>query len=324
MTPSRRELLAIAGTTATMTAVGGWQTVAAQETDDLPEYSQWLTIDDDGLEFVYVDWANIGDEVITDLEEAEPDEEVPEEYEEDPMVAPASEGLLEAYFFLGVDLAQYRLGRLLDAEGDFESTVEGLLRTTDAFVVTGDIQPEEIDDQLTAEAEIEFFRQLERTDEIGEFDVYTPVEGNDAAVAVSTDALVVANGEDDAPEATLETLVDAWEGDLEQATEESESFAWLLETAGDGDVVVGQYGDRVAATDDALVDMAFAELEDAEGIVSSITAENEDTASGEFAAIIDGPDEDALGERLGASADQRSITIVNDQVVAAGTWREVE
>ncbi|AFZ71917.1 hypothetical protein SAMN05443661_11551 [Natronobacterium gregoryi] len=307
-----------------MTAVGGWPTVAAQETVDPPTYSQWLALEDDGLEFVFVDWANVGDEAIVELEEADPDEEVPAEYEDDPMVAPASEGLLSAYFFLGVDLAQYRLGRLLDDEDAFESTVEGLLRTTDAFVVSGEMQPEEIDEQLTAEPEIEFLRQLERTDEIGEFDVYTPVEGDDVAVGVGTDAIVVADGEADTPETALETLVGAWEGDVERAIEESESFAWLLEAAGDGEVVVGQYGDRVAATDGALVDMAFEELEDAEGVVSSLTPENEDTASGAFAAIVDGPDEDALGELLGSSADQQSITIVNDQVVAAGTWSEVE
>ncbi|TYL38088.1 hypothetical protein CV102_12840 [Natronococcus pandeyae] len=328
MTLGRRELLGLAGATATVAAVGtaGCLPVSAQEEgDELPTYSRWLTIDDGGLEFVHVDWAALEGFVGDELEEAGPDEEVPEEFRADPMIAPVSDGLLRAYFFVGLDLAQYRLGRLLDVDDEFESTVEGLLLTDDAFVVTGEMVTEEIDARLTAEPEAEFIRQLERTDDIGGYDVYTPVEGDtDAAVAVDSDALVVVDGEDGEPTATLETTIGASTGDVERATDESGAFEWVVSSAGEGDVAVGQYG-PVAGTQpngEGLVDFGFDELEDAEAIVSSLAVEDEETSTGEFAAVVDEPDEAALEELLGASGDEQSVDVDGDRVTATATWRE--
>lgn len=328
MIVSRRELLELAGATVTAAAVGtaGCLTVTAQEeVDEPPAYSRWLTIDDGGLEFVRVDWAALEEFVGDELEEADPDEEVPEEFRADPMIAPVSDGLLRAYFFVGLDLAQYRLGRLLDVDDEFESTVEGLLLIDDAFVVTGIIDPAEIDARLTAEPEAEFIRQLERTDEIGGFDVYTPVEADvDAAIAVDSDALVVVDGEDGEPTATLETTIGASTGDVERATDESEAFEWVVSSAGAGDVAVGQYGPAAGAqpNDAGLVDFAFEGLEDAEAIVSSLAVEDEDTSTGDFAAVVDDPDEAALEELLGASGDEQSVDVDGDRVTATATWEE--
>lgn len=319
MIRSRRDVLELAAATATVAAIGlaGPSSVTAQD-DDLPAYSEWLAIDDDGLEFVFVDWATLEEDVTDELEEAQPGEEVPAEYEADPMVAPVSEGMLSAYFVVGLDLARYRLGGLLD-EGAFDTTVEDVIQTPETVVLAGDVQREEIDDQLTAEPELEFVRQLEQTDEVGDYDVYTPLEGNEAAIGVGDDALVVVDEVDD-PTARLERTIEVSAGDDTRAVEASASFEWLVETAGDGDVVIGQYGDRVAAAD-ALVDMTFAELEDAEGVVSSFTIVDEETSSGEFAAIVDDPDEAALESLLGASADEASVDVDGDRVTATGTWR---
>ena len=319
MKRSRRDVLGLAAATATVAAIGlaGPSAVSAQD-DDHPTYSEWLGADDDGLEFVAVDWASVAEYVTDELEEAQPGEEVPAEYEADPMVAPVSEGMLSAYFVVGLDLARYRLGGLLD-EGAFDTTVEDVIQTPETVVLAGDVQREEIDDQLTAEPELEFVRQLEQTDEVGDYDVYTPLEGNEAAIGVGDDALVVVDEVDD-PTARLETAIEVSVGDDTRAVEASESLEWLVETAGDGDVVIGQYGDRVAAAD-ALVDMTFAELEDAEGVVSSFTIVDEETSSGEFAAIVDDPDEAALESLLGASADEASVDVDGDRVTATGTWR---
>ncbi|SIR97853.1 hypothetical protein [Natronorubrum thiooxidans] len=327
MTPSRRDVLRLAGTTATaaMAPVGiaGTVTVTAQEPvdGDLPAYSQWLPVDDGGLEFAFVDWAALDEYVQDELETANPNEAVPAAYEADPMIAPVSEGSLSTYLFVGLTLGQFRLGRLLDDEA-FESTIEGLLRTTDAFVVTGRIDPAEIDAQITAAPEAEFIRQLERTDEIEGYDVYTPVsEATDAAIAVGDEALVIVTGEDpnaaDDPRTRLERPIGASTGTADRMTDASEAFAWTLERAGDGDVIVGQYGDG-----DGVVDFAFDGLEDAESIVSSLTVEDEETSTGEFAAVIDDLDEATLEAVLGASADERSLDIEDDRVTATGMWRE--
>lgn len=335
----RRDVLGFAGTAATLVTAGiaGCTAVDAQVAadDELPEYARWLALDDGGLEFVAVDWASLEGYVEDELAELQPGAEpdVPPEFEADPMIAPASEGLLEAYFFVGLDLAQYGLGRLLEADA-FESTVEELLLTDDALVVTGTMVRDELAEQLTGEPPLEFIREFERTGEIGEYEVYETVEGDvddDAAIAVDDNTLVIVPDEDvDAnggePMAILEATVAVEGGDADRATDESEAFAWLVEAAGDGDVAVGQYGDRVAATDDGgLVDLAFGEFdgfEDADGVVSSLTVEDTETSTGDFAAIVDDPDEDALANVLGASADERSIDVDGDRVTATGTWDE--
>jgi len=321
MTPGRRKFLASAGAAATAATIGirGWPTVAAraEEGGDLPAYSRWLTLEDGRLEFTVVDWAALEEYVEDEFEDADPDESVPEEFEDDPMVAPASEGLLSTYFFVALSLAPFGLGRLLEVEA-FDSTVERSLEVNEVVVTTGEFVREEIDERLTAEPVAEFMRQLEATDAIGGYDVYTPVEGEaDAAIAVSDDALVFAVDDDD-PIATLETAIDVAAGDVPRVTDDSERFAWLLETAGDGDVVVGEYGDLADPTFD------FAGLEDAEGVITAYTVEDEETLAGDFAAIVDAPDEATLEDVVGASADEVALEVEDDRVIATGTWRDVE
>lgn len=321
MAPNRRDVLKIVGTTVATATVGttGAATGATQETDDeVPAYSRWLALENDVVEFASLDWAALEEFVADELEAADPDEEVPPEYEADPMVAPVSEGALGTYLYAGLDLAQYRLGRVLDDEA-FDSSVEELLRTPDAFVALGTIDPAEIDARVTAEPEAEFIRQLERTDELGAYDVYTSVDADDAAIAVGDDALAVASEADD-PIGTLETVVGTAEGDLDRATDGSEAFAWALSSAGDGDAVVGRHGPETG--DGGLVDFGYEELEDADSVVSSLTVEDPETSAGEFAAVIDNPDEAALEDLLGASGEDPSVEVDGDRVTATATWRE--
>ncbi|MEY7848681.1 hypothetical protein AB7C87_05700 [Natrarchaeobius sp. A-rgal3] len=335
MTSDRRDVLEFAGATAaTILASGlvGCVGVDAQEAaDDVPAYTRWLAIEDGGLEFVAVDWAALEGYVEDELADIQPgaeEEAVPPEYEADPMIAPASEGLLEAYFFVGLDLAQYGLGRLLEADA-FESTVAELLLTDDALVVTGAMDPGELDAQLTGEPALEFIQEFEQTDEIGEYDVYETVAADDdAAIAVADDALLVvpddATGDD--PTAILEATIAVGEGDADRAIDDSGALAWLIETAGDGDVAVGQYGDSIAVTDgEGLVDLAFGTfegLEGADGVVSSLTVDDAETSTGDFAALVEDPDEATLEEVLGASADETSVDVEDDRVTATGIWTE--
>ncbi|SEH12965.1 hypothetical protein SAMN04487967_1059 [Natronorubrum sediminis] len=327
MTPNRRDVLEFAAATATATVATagttGSLTVATQEgSEEPPAYTEWLTLEDGALEFAYLDWATIDDYVGDELAEAEPDDEVPAEYEADPMIAPVSEGALSTYFFVGLDLGQYRLGGILDDDDAFDSSVSDLVQTPETFVVIGSIEPAEIDERLTADPEAEFIRQLERTDEIGGYDVYTPVEGSEeAAIAVGSDAFVVTDAGD--PLAALETTIDASEGDVERATDESETFEWTAASAGGGDAVVGQVGGGVQADENgAFVDFSFEGLEDAESIVSSLTVEDEGTSTGTFAAVIDDPDEATLEETLGTTGANRSVDIDGDRVTATATWEE--
>ena len=331
----RRDVLRSAGLTTTAIALVPTSAATADartvgggriEGDEhLPGYERWLALEEGALAFDYVDWAALEEFVATELEEAEPGEEVPAEFAADPMIAPVSEGLISAYFFVGLELARFGLGRLLDDDGPFTSEVEELVQVGDAFVVTGVIDREELDAELTAEPVADFQTQLERTGEQGEFDVYESVEGeNETAIALGDDAIAVVDGAepetDVEPTAIIERTVDVAAGDVARATDESEGVAWLLEAAGDGDVAVGQYGGPFEA--DELRHPALEALADAEGYVSSFTVEDEETLFGDFAAILPGADEDELAELVGASAAERTIDVDGDRVTATGEWRE--
>ncbi|WP_290811290.1 hypothetical protein, partial [Halovivax sp.] len=274
----RRDVLRSAGLTTTAIALVPTSVATADartvgggriEGDEhLPGYERWLALEEGALAFDYVDWAALEEFVATELEEAEPGEEVPAEFAADPMIAPVSEGLISAYFFVGLELARFGLGRLLDDDGPFTSEVEELVQVGDAFVVTGVIDREELDAELTAEPVADFQTQLERTGEQGEFDVYESVEGeNETAIALGDDAIAVVDGAepetDVEPTAIIERTVDVAAGDVARATDESEGVAWLLEAAGDGDVAVGQYGGPFEA--DELRHPALEALADAEG-----------------------------------------------------------
>jgi len=325
MTVDRRTVLEIAGGTIVGSALhnADWPTSILSTPDgEMPTYSDWLTLEEGAVTYTHVDWTALEEYVMAELEETDPDEELPEAYEDDPMIAPASDGLLSTYLFGTFSLAAYRLGRLLEDEA-FDSRVEALLDVNDAFVLEGAMEPAELDEQLTAEPEAEFVTQMELTDAIDEYDVYEPIDGDDVVIALGSDALVVIErGESaqDELQASLETVLGAASGDLERATDESEDFALLVETAGHGDVSVGQYGGPFET--DEFQHPAFAGFEEATGFISSLTVEDEETLTGTFGALLEDPDEDALEARLGVSADERSIDIADDRVTATATWRE--
>ncbi len=249
MTPSRRRTLELIGAaTAVTVGIAGSPTVTAQETDDRPAYTRWLTIEDDGLEFVAIDWTALEDETQRELEQAEPSEEVPDEFQDDPMVEPVSTGLLAAYFAVGLGLAvPTRQARRRRRLRDGRRGTAGGKRRRDrgrGRRHRGDRRP------AHRGAGGGVLRRMERTAEVGEYDVYTPVEEDaDAVIAVSAEAIIFVDGaelEDDAdPTTRIETIVAASVGDADRATELSDEVAWLVETAGEGDVTVGQYGDRL-------------------------------------------------------------------------------
>lgn len=299
--------------------VAGWSTVTARaQNGELPAYADWLTIDD-GLALTAVDWATVGPLVAEELEAAEPGEEdLPAEFEADPMIAPVSEGLFETYLSVGLGLAEYGLGRILDEPAEFGTSVEELVETNEAVVLAGDVDVGTLEERLTGEPAAAFVRQLEPVDEVGDATVYAPVDdGDDASIAVSEEAIVAVTDEAvPDPVAAVARPLEAAAGEVDRATEESEPVAWLLETAGDGDAVVGQYDGRLDAT------FAFDGLEDAEGVVASLSVEDETTSTGQLAAIVDDPDEATLEDVVGASADERELDVEGDRVSATGSWTD--
>ena len=442
MAIDRRSLLGRIGAATTVAAVGVPTRVAADtrvtNDEEPPEYARWLAADDGVVEFAYVDWASLerddpeedddvgfeddaddanervnaddADDADVPAEEEEGDvgfeDEGPETVQTDPMMELPSGGATSILFAVNIAFDQYELGGLIDDEAltPLTSTADALLLTNEAFIITGTIEPEEIETQLTRHRADAFATQLERTDEISDYAVYTPVDNaDDAAIAVGSDAIVFALGSGDGPEETvgddaeddgrghhddrahhddeddthhegddehhgedredgllaiLERTIGVSEGEVERATDELEEFEWLISSAGTGDITVGRYGDRPDAepddspaddeddiedgsgraddherededvvddTDDrdelGEIDRGLEEIERADGLVSSLTLEDEATTTGDFAAIIQDPDVDALESVLGISAAEQSVDVDEDRVTARATWR---
>lgn len=318
-----------------------------------PAYSRWLaTGDDGGVGYIYVDLTTFES---TDTGNESTGSEPTEETDADPMIGLPMIGTLSAAIVVSFGLSAYGLegmvdygqsGGQTDGTESLDSSAEAMISTNEAIVLTGDIDTAEVDETLTTEPEgFSFTEQYERTDEIGDYDVYTPVDGDGTdAIAVGESALVfTASGDVDDPIGTIRTPIETAAGDAERATDELEVFEWLVSRAGRGDFVLGGYGEEfepdegTSATDSGgnvtdiesggqdEIDAEYSELEGLEGAVSSLTLADSGTqATGEFAAILGDADADALEDSLGSSAAESSVEIEDDRVTASATWESLE
>jgi hypothetical protein len=354
---TRRYMLTVAGVSAATTVAGCVGSLegsgnGADDGGDLPSYHRWLTTDDDGeVGYSYVDWsvfdtAGTGNQTTSNESGTWP--------EMDPMVGLPMTGAVAAAFLVDFGLRSYGLEEEVtygqpDRETDDDeagtSTVETMLSTNEAVVLTGVIDTDAVDAVLTAEPEaFSFAKQYEQTDEIGDYGVYTPSDedGTDA-IAVSDGGLVfplkmaVAD-----PVAAIRTPIDAAAGNAKRATDELDDFEWLVSTAGTGTVVVGGYGGEFGdtpggrdGTDGNLTDgehagysefdAEYTELDEVESGVASLTlSENGAQASADFAAFLDAADASRLEASLGSSAAESSVEIEDGRLTASATWNSLE
>ncbi|SEP65137.1 hypothetical protein [Natrinema salaciae] len=321
--------------------------------DEPPAYTRWLAADDDGgVGYVYVD--------LTTFENADTGNESTggesnTDVQADPMVGLPMAGTVAAAIVVSFGLSAYGLEGMVDygqseeqAGGteSMDSSVDAMISTNEAVVLTGDIDTAEVDETLTTEPEgFSFTEQYERTDEIGDYPVYTPVDGEgNGSIAVGDSALVfTAGGDTDDPTGAIRTPIEAAAGDVERATDELEAFDWLVSQAGHGDFVVGGYGNEFEpdATETAGdgggnfsdiengsqdgFDAEYSELEGLEGGVGSLTLDEDGTqATGEFAAILGDADADALEESLGSSAAESTVEVADGRVTASATWESLD
>ncbi|MCU4924975.1 hypothetical protein OB905_03110 [Halobacteria archaeon AArc-dxtr1] len=334
---SRRHMLALAGATAVggiAGQAGGTPSARAARSDELSEYTRWLTLGtDETVGFAYVDWSTIT-ALVTDEADAADDSDLapdmddigdePIDFEEDPMAVYPATGLTGTVLYADLVLPQYGLTGLVgdDPSTPLESNGDELLLTTEVFVVEGTLDIAELDERLTRDSEESVERQLERVVEHGSYDLYSDGE---TAVAVSEDAAVFYAGLGANVDAlsSLETAIDAAVGDHDRATTDSESFAWLADTAGHGDFVFGSYGGPDTSPAAVDTDADFEALATADGVVSSLAVDESEHFTGAFAALIEEPDEPTLETLLGTSADEQSVTIDENRVTATGRWQDV-
>lgn len=341
MTVNRRDVLKLTGVSMAAGAAGCLgsddESGSGDGEDSPPTYAQWLTTDDEGvLGFVYVDWSTFED---SESDEGSQDDELGEEYQNDPMMGLPMVGTLVAGLAVGFGLGSYGLSGVLEATGSedvesLDSSADATLVANQTVVLPGEIDTDEVADILTAEPESAFASQFERSDGIDDYDIYTPVDGSSDAIAVGDGAIVfVSDNEVTDPVAAVKTPIEAAAGDAERATEEVADIEWFLSAAGHGAVAFGGYGDEFETEPSGdgntsgggeFSDVEYPELEGLEGGVSSLSFDGEGGGSGEFAAVLGDADASALEDSLGSSADERSVDVSDGRVTASATWETVE
>lgn len=205
------------------------------------------------------------------------------------------------------------------AADDLETTIDRFLTVDDSFVFFGDVDTDEITARLT-EPENSYATEFERVDERGVFDVYGPVDAESEsaqAFAVGDDVIVLSTTDDD-PVAAVGRLLDARIDGVGRATDDFSDLGWLLETAGEGEVVFADYSrpDADRSSDGVLI-----------GFLAGLTYEGETGASGDLGMAftrLPAERESALEDLYGDTADDVSFEFGDDRVAASATWADVD
>lgn len=322
MSYDRRTILKLTGATAAASATGlaGCMDLLSSGDDD-PGYDTWVADDEDGFYVAAVDWEAFQE--VDELESDRDDEDEDEVETEDPMLeTPMIGGALVAVS-VGWGLAGTGLESLVDEEEEaFDATVDEVIYVDDGFVLHGAFEVDELADALEDDEDDVAY---EASGDAEGYDVYELAENDTeflsppGAIGVNEDAIVVADVDaDDEPVAALEDLLAVGAGDGDRAVETNDDFAWLVEEAGDGDLLIGFYGEEPDETDDG--DGLFGETT---GLLASFSLEGDGSASADFAATFDAIDDELEAELeadLGSSADEVELELEDDRVSASASW----
>lgn len=333
---SRRRLLQTSGAVAA-TAVAGCSGLSGNGGDDgnggggLPDYEQYLSVSDDEVFFAYADFEGL--EEFEDGEESSGDGDM--EDIDEPLLAAPLGGIFLLALSAGFTLAPAGLGGLLEMQGesDLESEGNQVLLVNGTTVVVGDLDTDEIGSTLTEEpADDNFFGvQYEESGEIGDYTVYTPVEGDNSVFAVGDSELLAAQ-----ERSGLQSVVDAINGDG-RATDEFDEFEWLLETAGDGLVAFGGYGpdgfegpegsgsgDGSGGGETPDPEQELGEVGDANGLVSSLSF-TDSSVDAVLAASFDDLDDsqqENIESEFESDRTEVSLTFDGGRLTAEATYEQ--
>ncbi|WP_135661876.1 hypothetical protein [Halorhabdus rudnickae] len=305
---------------------------------EFPSFAEWIPATDGGVPVGYLDFS-----IATDAQEGEqllplilpggvtggPDEVLTEvsglDSVDDPLLAWPLEvgGQLIGGAALGIAVSG--LNYLIDPERP-DSGVEELFMADTVAVGRGDIDLAEADERLRAGSDGPIGDvPFEETGSIEEFTLYEPIDDEilDGVTAISESTVLVADTSKE-----IRRVVETTQGDRAGEIAETETFEWLVETAGSGHVVGGwlgpidledvYFGDPTArpvngllgAADDVLASVAF------------------DAGSGDVMAdfAVQRPLDDATASqfesRFGSASEDHSVTVKNERVTASGTYNE--
>jgi len=329
----RRRFLEL-GAAATAVSLGG----CLGSGNDTPSYAEWIPATDDGVHVGYLDFsiatdAQSGDELLPLILPADAtgsSREVLSEVSgldsvDDPLLTWPLEvgGQLIGGAALGIAVSG--LGHLVDPEQP-DRGIDELFMADSVAVGRGEIDLDEAAESLRSGSdgpigEIPF----EESGSVGEFTLYEPTDDEtlDGVTAISETAVLVADTREE-----IRRVVETTQGERDREIAETETFEWLLETAGDGHVAGGWLGpidladvyfgdpnerpvdELLRSDDDVLASVAF----DADN--GAVTADLAVQRS------LDDATAERFESRFGSESEDYTVSIEDERVTASGTYSE--
>lgn len=247
-------------------------------------YGKWLTAADDGLFFAY---ANLTELPRQDTANGSVGESI-----EDPLVTYPLVTSQTAVGLGQVQLSFVGLTQALNPDTASESTVREITVVNEAVVAEGSFAVDKLDTLLTKQTDQTWGIVYEQTETIHGYEQYEPTEIPDSfedeppAVAVTAETIVVSRNT-----GQLERLVATEAGNQSRVYESEDTVAQLLESAGSGDLVVGEFG----SSPDSPIN--------GEGIAERDAQFDPRPGEDVVAALEFGPTEDGLEARFALAAD---------------------
>jgi len=327
----RRRFLEL-GAAATAVALGG----CLGSSDGVPSYAEWIPATDGGVHVGYLDFsiatdAQSGDELLPLILPADATGGSREVLTEVSGLENVADPLLTWPLEVGgrliggaaLGLAVSGLGYLVDPEQS-DRGIEELFTSDSVAVGRGKIDLDRAEETLRSGSDgpigdIPF----EETGSVGEFTLYEPTDDEtlDGVTAISESAVLVADtGEE------IRRVVEAMQGERAREIEETETFEWLLETAGDGHVAGGWMGPvdlenvYFGNPADRPVDDLIRSEDDVLGSVTFDADNSEVTADLAVQRPLDDATTGRFESRFGSESEDRSMTSEDGQVTASGTY----
>ena len=312
-TLDRRTALRLGGA-ATVAAVAGCSDLlgggGSSSGSSSTQYSQYLSVGDNQVFFAYADFEALEEFNTGEQGGGGGGDENPSL--DEPMLAPAS-GLILIAFTAGFQLGALGLGGLIqtESESDLESQGNQILVANSAVVIAGEMNTDEIDEQLTStSSDNSLAAEYEQVDESDGYTFYEPAGENQSSgvVAVNDSELLSADSRDG-----VDAVIDAINGDG-RAADEFDEFQWLLDNGGDGIMAFGGYGpDGFSGSNSGSGNDSesnqFSFVENSGGFVGSISLDSE-TASSVLAASSEQISEDQREQiESDLQSDQTDVSI---------------
>lgn len=248
---------------------------------------------------------------------------------EDPLLALSAASVfaagLSAFVFQGTGLEPIANVSNDDSSG-FETEVDEIISSNDAFVLSGDVSTDEIVDQLTTASDSQFATQYERTGENGGFELYqgtgeTTGEEGPPTIAVSGGDIVAA----DAPE-PVNRVVETLAGERTRAVDEYDTFEWVLSNAGDHQILTAGHGPQVGESDDQSGGQNFPALSGGQSSAAGLSYDG-DRYDGEAAVVYESAEalESARSEAedsFGAAGEDSSFDFGDDRFSMSATYSD--